>query len=245
MTLMTPSYAPPLSFHLPRIDTRNLGEMREDEDFVRLFIAQQFEVQRVGKVSRVDLIAKENQQGHLYYEAFVHFAEWNNTSKHSLALRNAACSPRKRATLSLIGSKYYWIVNESRSPVYEEDWDSILSVLPAGNWVQAGDEAELVEYQKKRADATLIQRWYKHIPTDEQLSAVATLEKFASKYCRPRPITCPEVCHLFVAQAQHEYDQALAVVARAEAELKEARGAGVDPREQFLAGGGWGDRSAE
>lgn len=244
MTLMTPSYAPPLSFHLPRIDIRNLGGMHEDEDFVRLFIAQQFEMQRIGKVSRVDLIAKENEHGYLYYEAFVHFERWNDASSHSLALRNAACSPWKRATLGLIGTGYHWIVNESRSPVYEEDWDSILSVLPAGKWTQAGDEAELVEYQKKRAEATLIKRWYKHVPTDEQLSAVAALERFASKYCRPRPITCPEVCQLFAAQAQYEYDQALAVVARAEAELKEAEGNG-NGHAQFLAGGGWGDRCVE
>ena len=225
MTLMTPAYAPALSFHLPRIDTRNLPYLCcEDPEFVRSHIASQFEHNRIGKVSRVDLLPKKNRHGYLYYEAFVHFSQWFTTPQ-SLALRNAACSKYRKATMPLggiSGSGHYWIVNESRSKVYEEDWQSLLTAVPASRWVQAAEEEELVQHQKKRAEASLIARWYKHIPTDEELAAVAKIEKFAAKHCKPAPITCPELCHLFTAQAQHEYDQALAAVAQAEAELKAA-----------------------
>ena len=109
--------------------------------------------------------------------------------------------------------------------------------------------------------------------TDEELAAVAKIEKFAAQHCKPAPITCPELCDLFAAQAQHEYDQALAAVAEAEAELKAAEepfedyigdsssgdeaelaveGGTVDtacwekPYMQFFTGGdGWGDRCTE
>lgn len=272
MTPMTPAYAPALSFHLPRIDTRNLGELYEDQGFVRSHIASQFELNRIGKVSRVDLLVRENDYGYLYYEAFVHFSQWFTTPQ-SLALRNAACSKYRKATMPLVGARHYWIVNESRSKVYEEDWQSLLTAIPAGRWVQAAEEEELVQHQKKRAEASLIARWYKHIPTDEELAAVAKIEKFAAKHCKPAPITCPELCNLFAAQAQYEYDQALAAVAQAEAELKaveepfedyigdsssgDEAEPGVncgavgtacweDPYKQFFTGGGtWGDRCVE
>ena len=277
MTLVTPAYAPALSFHLPRIDTRSLPYLcYKDPEFVRSHIASQFELNRIGKVSRVDLLTKANDHGYLYYEAFVHFSQWFTTPQ-SLALRNAACSKYRKATMPLAGisgSGYYWIVNESRSKVYEEDWQSLLTAIPASRWVQAAEEDELVEYQKKRAQDSFIERWYKHIPTDEELAAVAKIEEFATKHCKPAPITCPELCHLFTAQAQYEYDQALAAVAQAEAELREAEEPfedyigdsssgdeaecgidGVDrgavetvcwekPYEQFFTGG-WGDRCTE
>jgi len=238
MTLMTPAYAPALSFHLPRIDTRNLGELYEDQEFVRSHIASQFELNRIGKVSRVDLLVRENDYGYLYYEAFVHFSQWFTTPQ-SLALRNAACSKYRKATMPLVGSQHYWIVNESRSKVYEEDWQSLLTAIPAGRWVQAAEEEELVQHQKKRAEASLIARWYKHIPTDEELAAVAKIEKFAAKHCKPAPITCPELCHLFTAQAQYEYDQALAAVAQAEAELKAVE----EPFEDYIGDSSSGDEA--
>jgi hypothetical protein len=223
MVLMTPSYAPSLAFHLPRIDIRNLDGRHEDEDYVRLFIANQFECQQIGRVSRIDLVSKENIHGYLYYQAFVHFAEWFNT-RQSVSLRNAACSPSKKATLQLLGSKHYWIVNESRSPVFEEDWQSLLSAVSrnAGAWVQAADEEELVKHQIARSLRTMTERWYKRVPTDEELAAVSAIERFAIKYRKPQRITCPMVCHLFAAQQQLEYEQALAAVAQAEQELLEA-----------------------
>ena len=221
MTHMTPSYAPPLSFHLPRIDVRNLGPRFEDEDFVRLFIASQFEQQCIGTVSMVDLLAKHNSAGYPYYEAFVHFSTWSQLP-HSLALRRAACSPFRKATIPLLGTGHYWIVNESLSPVYEEDWQSILSVIPGSTWQQAAEEQELVEHQKLRADATVLQRWYKHVPTDEETQAVSKIEAFVAKHCKAAPVTCPAVLNLLAYQTQLELDQSLLDVAQAEAELAEA-----------------------
>ncbi len=223
MTVMTPSYVPRLALHLPLIDIRNLDGRHDDEDYVRLLIANQFECQQVGRVSRIDLVAKENDRGYLYYQAFVHFAEWFDNA-HSCRLRNAACNPRMKATLQLLGSRHYWIVNESRSPVFEEDWQSLLCAVAreAGRWVQAADEEELVKHQLDRSLQTLTQRWYKHIPSDEEIAAVKIIERFASKHCKPAPITCPMVCKLFEAQQQYEYEQAMADLARAEQELVEA-----------------------
>tara|TARA_Y100000389_G_scaffold204246_1_gene255814 strand:+ start:4707 stop:5441 length:735 start_codon:yes stop_codon:yes gene_type:complete len=240
MTLMTPSYAPPLSLHIPRIDVRNIGPHFRDEDFVRLFIANQFEQQNIGTVSKVDLLAKQNHAGYPYYEAFVHFERWT-LLPHSLALRRAACSPFRKATIPLLGTQHYWIVNESLSPVYEEDWQSILSVIPGSTWQQAAEEQELVEHQKLRADATILQRWYKHIPTEEETQAISIIEAFAVKHCKPSPITCPAVLGLLAYQAQMELDQSLLDVAQAETELAKAQDAVW--RSDFLASppGTWSD----
>jgi hypothetical protein len=175
--LMTPSYAPALSLHVPRIDTRDLGPQASDHDFVRTFVTHQFMLQGVGSVSRVDLLSKINPHGYQYYEAFVHFSTWYD-NEFSLSLRRQACSPRLNARLGLLGTSHYWHVNESRSPVYEEDFQSILCAIPAARWVQAADEAELEQHQLREAERTLIDRWYKRAPTEEELAAVAKIEAF-------------------------------------------------------------------
>lgn len=243
MTLMTPSYAPPLSLHLPRIDVRNLGPRFEDQDFVRLFIANQFEQQHIGTVSNVDLLPKCNSAGYPYYEAFVHFSTWSQLP-HSLALRRAACSPLRRATIPLLGTQHYWIVNESLSPVYVEDWQSILSVIPGSTWQQATEEQELVEHQKRQADATILQRWYKRLLTDEETRAISIIEAFAAKHCSPPPVTCPAVLSLFSAQTQFELNQNLADIAQAEAQLAAAEDDVWRSGFQAQSKGTWGDYSA-
>ena len=156
VTIVTPTYLPALSLHLPLIDTRNLGPQYLDQDYVRRFIAKQFKHKQIGKVSRIDLFLKTNRQGHYYYEAFVHFQKWF-ASVDSLALRRAVCSGQ-RATLRLLKSRRYWLVNESQSPVFEEDWQSILTVIPGARWVQAGDEEELIEYMERTKAAKTIQK---------------------------------------------------------------------------------------
>ena len=156
MTLVTPTYLPALSLHLPRIDVRNLGSQYLDQDYVHQFIVNQFQRKQIGKVSRVDLFLKVNHQGHEYYEAFVHFQKWFK-SPASLALRRAVCSGQ-RATLRLLKCRHYWIVNESQSPVFEEDWQSILTAIPGARWVQAGDEEELINYIERTKAAKTIQK---------------------------------------------------------------------------------------
>ena len=155
MSVVTPTFLPKLSFHIPVIKPSVLGPQYRDQDFVRQFVAIQFEKRQVGKVSRVDLVLKQNNSGRDYYEAFVHFQKWFKSSR-SLSLRRAACGAQK-ATLPLVGHRSYWIVNQNNSPVYEEDWQSILTAIPAARWVQAGDEQELISHIRRTRAARTVQ----------------------------------------------------------------------------------------
>ena len=188
----------PLSFHIPRIDTRNLGHRHLDLDYVHQFVETQFTRLRVGQVHHVDLLSRHNRQGYLYYEAFVHFSEWYNNA-YSLGLRRAACSPRQKATITLPGrARHYWIVNQNQNAPLVEDFQSILSAIPVARWQQAADEAELAEHQ----EAVLIERWYKHAPTDDELDAVALIEAAWTR--RSVPATPPaRGSHVWVCDSCH------------------------------------------
>ena len=185
--LMTPSYAPALSLHVPRIDTRDLGPQASDHDFVRQFVTHQFMLNGVGSVSRVDLLSKINQHGYQYYEAFVHFSTWYD-NEFSLSLRRQACSPRLNARLGLLGTSHYWHVNESRSPVYEEDFQSILSSMPVALWQQAADETECWPHWNAQQEDAVLERWYSNPPTDQQLAAVALIERTWLRAHAPAPV---------------------------------------------------------
>ena len=177
MTVFETPPPPPLSLHIPRIDTRNLGKSYHDLDFVRSFVQQQFHRHRTGQVHHVDLIPRQNRQGYLYYEAFVHFSKWfDNTS--SLALRRAACSPLRRATLLLPNNIHFWVINENKNPPLVEDFQSILSSMPVALWQQAADETEAWQHWNAQQEDDVLERWYNNPPTDEQLDAVALLERF-------------------------------------------------------------------
>ena len=167
---------PPLSLHIPRIDTRNLGKSYRDLDFVHSYVKAQFHRHRVGQVHHVDLIPRKNHQGYLYYEAFVHFSKWfDNTS--SLALRRAACSPLQRATLPLPNNRHFWVINENNNSPLVEDFQSILSSIPVALWQQAADETEAWQYWNAQQEDAVLERWYDTPPTDEQLDAVALIER--------------------------------------------------------------------
>ena len=186
MTEFETPQPPPLSFHIPRVDTRNLGRRHLDHDFVRQFIAQQFHRHRVGAVHHVDLIPRQNRQGYLYYEAFVHFSRWFENAS-SLGLRRAACSPLRRATLLLPNNHHFWVINENKSPPLVEDFQSILSSIPVARWQQAADESECWEHWNEQQQDAVLDRWYGNPPTDEQLAAIAIIERSWLRAQTPPP----------------------------------------------------------
>ena len=186
MTIFEQPPPPPLSLHIPRIDTRNLGPRHRDLDFVRQFVAKQFRQNHVGTVHHVDLLSKTNRQGYLYYEAFVHFTTWCD-SAFSLELRRNACSPRRRAQMYLPGTRHYWVINENKKPPLVEDFQSILVAIPVALWQQAADETEAWEHWRAQQVSDTLDRWYKNPPTDDQLTAVGRIEHWWSRRTAKHP----------------------------------------------------------
>ena len=186
MTIFEQPPPPPLSLHVPRIDTRNLRSRHRDLDYVRQFVTQQFHQNLVGTVHHVDLLSKTNRQGYLYYEAFVHFTTWYD-SAYSLALRRQACSPLSRATMQLQGTRHYWVINENKKPPLVEDFQSILAAIPVARWQQAADETEAWDHWREQQEEATLDRWYKTPPTDDQLTAVTHIERWWTRRTTTKP----------------------------------------------------------
>ena len=83
------------------------------------------------------------------------------------------------------------MVNENRNPPLVEDWQSILSVIPGALWVQAADETDLWAYMAAQAEERLIDRWYKHAPTDAEIAAAAAIERAWARSQQPPARTLP------------------------------------------------------
>jgi len=111
------------SLYIPRIDTRSLprwnrySSSAEWEDACKEFVGRQFELQKIGKVHRVDLITKQTPDGYQFFIGFIHF--------ESMFLDHSSGAARNLMD-QIDGSdkakfyyheKYYWIVNLNRRPV--------------------------------------------------------------------------------------------------------------------------------
>lgn len=109
-----------MSLYIPRVDTRSLprGNRFAEAEYEAMaadFIGKQFKYQRIGQVSRVDLLKKQTPQGFDYFIAFVHFTEWFDTPQ-ARALQEEISTEGTKAKLQF-HEKWYWIVNENKSPL--------------------------------------------------------------------------------------------------------------------------------
>lgn len=112
------SFNPEMSLYIPRVDTRSLpkvkGNIEAYEASAKEFVAKQFKFQKIGKVDRVDLVAKETPEGYTYYIAFVHFEEWYSTPA-ARRLQEAIVDPEQKAKLQF-HENWYWIISENTKP---------------------------------------------------------------------------------------------------------------------------------
>lgn len=79
-------------------------------------VASVFENQKIGKVSRVDFVAKMGQDGKSYNAAYIHFEFWCDT----IANRNfqaRICDPTKEARV-VYDEPWHWIVLENKARKY-------------------------------------------------------------------------------------------------------------------------------
>jgi hypothetical protein len=116
-----------LPIYIPRIDTRSLprcplGENREK--FVKGYIAHCFHTEQIGKVQRVDLLEKTTPDGWNFYVAFCHFEEWYDNEK-ARALQADILQDSVKARFFFDtehhGERSYWILNENKKPLSEEE----------------------------------------------------------------------------------------------------------------------------
>jgi hypothetical protein len=90
-----------LSLYIPRVFS----------NFSQGMIAEVFEKLHLGKVSKVDLVAKYGHDGQPYNSVYVHFEYWNDT----IAARNfqaRVLDPNQEARL-VYDEPWYWIVLEN------------------------------------------------------------------------------------------------------------------------------------
>ena len=109
-----------MSLYIPRVDTRSLpqGNRHAEAEYEAMaadFIGKQFKYQRIGKVSRVDLLKKQTPQGFDYFIAFVHFYKWFDTPQ-SKALQDEIHTDGVKAKF-YFHEMWYWIVNENKAPL--------------------------------------------------------------------------------------------------------------------------------
>lgn len=107
-----------LAIYIPRIDTRSLPRF-DREEVVKEFIAAKFHEGAIGKVSRVDLLKKNDPKGFVFYVAFCHFEEWYDTEE-ARSLQKDIKDPDTKAKFQF-HTKWFWIINENTKPISDED----------------------------------------------------------------------------------------------------------------------------
>lgn len=114
-----------MSIYIPRCDTRSLprrarGETDEAfEDRIANHISKTLEDLRLGKTSRIDILAKQTQDGgHTYYIAFVHLC-WKDTpaNRRLQAMINDPDVPAKL----YYSPKWFWHINKNSNPLSAEE----------------------------------------------------------------------------------------------------------------------------
>ena len=112
-----------MSIYIPRCDTRSLprrGYGESDEAYekrIANFISEFIEEQRIGIVSRTDILAKQTTNGFTYYIAFIHLS-WRDTPSNR-RLQAMINDPKTPAKL-YYSPKWFWHVNKNSKPLSEE-----------------------------------------------------------------------------------------------------------------------------
>ena len=110
-----------MSLYIPRCDTRSLPpktpetSSEEYEAQIADFIKKQFQFQKIGTVSRVDVVKKMSPDAYIYYIAFVHFEMWED-NENTRAIQSAINTPGERAKLQF-HEKWFWILNRNSKPI--------------------------------------------------------------------------------------------------------------------------------
>jgi uncharacterized coiled-coil protein SlyX len=116
-----PGFDSKMSLYIPRCDTRSLPAKTPEtstEDYemqIADFIKKQFQFQRIGTVSRVDVVKKQSPDAYIYYIAFVHFDNWED-NENTRAIQTAINTPGERAKLHF-HEKWFWILNRNAKPI--------------------------------------------------------------------------------------------------------------------------------
>jgi hypothetical protein len=114
------------------------------------FIGKQFKYQRIGQVSRVDLLKKQTPQGFDYFIAFVHFSEWFDTPQ-AKALQDEIHTDGAKAKLQF-HERWYWIVNENKTPLTATEASLHKTIYEQAK--QIGLLNEAVDYLKSMKSVT-------------------------------------------------------------------------------------------
>ena len=138
-----------MSLYIPRVDTRSLprGNRHAEAEYEAMtadFIGKQFKYQRIGQVSRVDLLKKQTPQGFDCFIAFVHFTEWFDTPQ-ARALQEDIFTEGTKAKLQF-HKQWYWIVNENKSPLSATEASLHKTIYEQAK--QIGKLNEAVDYLK-------------------------------------------------------------------------------------------------
>tara|TARA_B100000902_G_scaffold376723_1_gene408147 strand:- start:609 stop:1442 length:834 start_codon:yes stop_codon:yes gene_type:complete len=190
-----------MSLYIPRCDTRSLprySAYNSDLEYERAcsaFIGKQFELQKIGKVDRVDLVRKTNPKGFEYFIAFVHFDHWymGHESGAALQLLDSIRSDSK-AKLQF-HERWYWIVNENKNPrTVDQVQEERLNALRQQNEIQAQQLADcmakLEELSCQVATSVLPEE-------DRQVRSSSPVKR--RRLVRPSPVTLAD--HVEVAMA--------------------------------------------
>ena len=85
-------------------------------NYTREDVAEVFENQKIGKVSRIDFISKIGQDGKTYNAAYIHFDFWCDTIANR-NLQARVCDPTKEARI-VYDEPWHWIVLENKARKY-------------------------------------------------------------------------------------------------------------------------------
>ena len=144
-----------MSLYIPRVDTRSLpcGNRHAEAEYEAMaadFIGKQFKYQRIGQVSRVDLLKKQTPQGFDFFIAFVHFSEWFNTPQ-AKALQDDIHTDGAK-TKFYFHEMWYWIVNENKTPLTATEASLHKTIYEQAK--QIGMLNEAVDYLKSMKNVT-------------------------------------------------------------------------------------------
>ena len=192
-----------MSLYIPRCDTRSLPRYNaynselEYERACSAFIAKQFELQKIGKVDRVDLVRKTNHKGFDYFIAFVHFDHWFMAHESGAALKLLDSIRSDSKAKLQFHERWYWIVNENKNPrTAEQVQEERIEALRQQNELQAQQLADcmakLEELSCQVATSVLPEE-------DRQVRSSSPVKR--RRLARPSPVTLAD--HLEVAMTKH------------------------------------------
>ena len=107
-----------LSIFIPRV----LSEWANEE-----IISNVFKKLDIGEVERIDFVEKTDKYNNTYYQAFIHFKEWSDTTiSHNI--QKKIFDPEQVSKIVYDDPKY-WIILKNNNPMTENEVKQELSLI--------------------------------------------------------------------------------------------------------------------